>query len=95
MKDFITNNYLIVIAVAIFLIFALIGYIVDSSRNKKLNKDALNSPEPDTNEVPKTEEVPKVEEVPIVEEQATVKEEITEVPKVENTEVPQVEDNKE
>ena len=35
MMDFIVNNYLLIIIIAGFLIFALIGFIVDSSKNKK------------------------------------------------------------
>lgn len=34
MMDFIVDNYYIIIVVAAFLIFALIGYIVDTLKNK-------------------------------------------------------------
>ena len=35
MKDFIVNNYTIIIIVAAFLLFALIGFLVDQSKNSK------------------------------------------------------------
>lgn len=37
--DFIVKNYVIIVIIAAFLIFALIGYVVDSAKNKK-NKEA-------------------------------------------------------
>lgn len=40
MLDWVVNNYFIVIIVAVFLIFALIGYIVDSTKNK--NNESKN-----------------------------------------------------
>lgn len=35
MREFIVDHYLFIMIVAAFLIFALIGYIIDSTRNKK------------------------------------------------------------
>ena len=35
MLKFITSHYLIIMIVSLFLIFALIGYLIDSIRNKK------------------------------------------------------------
>ena len=37
--DFIVKNYIVILIVAAFIIFALIGYVVDSAKNKK-NKEA-------------------------------------------------------
>jgi hypothetical protein len=37
--QFITDNYLFILIVASFLIFALIGYIIDTQRNKKNNSN--------------------------------------------------------
>ena len=39
--DFIVNNYLVIIIIAAFLIFALIGYAVDSTKNKKNKEEGL------------------------------------------------------
>ncbi len=39
MTEFITKNYTLIVIVAAFLIFALIGYAVDSTKNKK-NKES-------------------------------------------------------
>lgn len=45
MTDFIVNNYIIIIVIAAFLIFALIGYAVDSTKNKKdKESDLLTKP---------------------------------------------------
>ena len=35
MLDFVVDNYLMIIIITMFLIFALIGYAVDSIKNKK------------------------------------------------------------
>ena len=35
MKEFIGDHYLFIMIIAAFLVFALIGYIIDSTRNKK------------------------------------------------------------
>lgn len=42
MKEFMSDNYIIIIIVAGFLIFALIGFIVDTTKNKKLKKEEEN-----------------------------------------------------
>jgi len=39
MVDFIVNNYLIIMIIAAFLIFALIGFAIDTTKNKK-NKES-------------------------------------------------------
>lgn len=39
MKNFIINNYIIVIIVLAFFLFALIGYLIDLSRKQKLVKE--------------------------------------------------------
>lgn len=41
MMEFITDNYIIIIIVAGFLIFALIGFIVDTTKNKKLKETVI------------------------------------------------------
>lgn len=62
MTNFIVNNYLIIIIIGAFLIFALIGYAVDTTKNKK-NKESelLTEPNDDAN-LDKIKEEP-VEEV--------------------------------
>lgn len=40
--EFITNNYLIIIIIAAFLMFALIGFIVDTEKNKKRKEENGN-----------------------------------------------------
>ncbi len=49
MKDFIVNNYVIIIIIASFLIFALIGFAVDTAKNKNNKKEGelLNKPNDD------------------------------------------------
>ncbi len=48
MLDFIVKYYVIFIILAFFLIFALIGYAVDSTKNKKIKeKELLNKPNED------------------------------------------------
>ena len=42
---FITDNYIIIIAVGLFLIFALIGYLIDMLRNNKEDKTNNSIPE--------------------------------------------------
>ena len=45
MVDFIVNNYLIIVIVGAFLIFALIGFAVDTTKNKsKKESEILNQP---------------------------------------------------
>ena len=41
MVDFIANNYLIILLITVFLIFALIGYLIDSSKNKKNKEEGI------------------------------------------------------
>lgn len=80
MINFITEHYLIIMIVSLFLIFALIGYIIDSSRNKKRGEDTTTFDE--VEDAPIVEETPIIEEEPIVEE---VKEE-TAIPEIEEPE---------
>ncbi len=50
MLDFIVNNYLIIVIVATFLIFALIGFAIDSTKNRKAREaELLNTPNDDGN----------------------------------------------
>lgn len=62
MMDFIVNNYLLIIIIAGFLIFALIGFIVDSSKNKKAKEAEILtetiSPE-ELNQIPQAESIKK------------------------------------
>ncbi len=39
--DFIVKNYIIILIIAAFLIFALIGYVIDSTKNKKNKEEEL------------------------------------------------------
>ena len=39
--DFIVNHYTIILVIAAFLIFALIGFAVDSTKNKKKKEEDL------------------------------------------------------
>lgn len=41
MTDFIVNNYVLIIAIAAFLIFALIGFAIDTTKNKKNKEDEI------------------------------------------------------
>ncbi|MDD2409367.1 MAG: hypothetical protein PHD03_01445 [Bacilli bacterium] len=41
MKEFIVDHYLLIMIVAAFLVFALLGYIIDTTRNKKKD-DTVN-----------------------------------------------------
>lgn len=41
MTDFIVNNYILIISITAFLIFALIGFAVDSSKNRKNKEDEI------------------------------------------------------
>lgn len=41
MVDFVVDNYLLIIIITVFLIFALIGYIIDSSKNKKNKEEGI------------------------------------------------------
>lgn len=50
MLDFVNNNYVIIIVIAAFLFFAIIGYVVDTAKNKKNNEnDLLTQPNDDAN----------------------------------------------
>lgn len=74
MMNFITNNYLLIIIIASFLIFALIGYIVDTEKTKKLkaeHTEEIVNEAPDTVQTIETEEeqntqgnIPTIEEEP-------------------------------
>ncbi len=71
MLEFITDNYFIIMIVSLFLIFALIGYIIDSSINKK------KGDEPDeiievTTDIPET--------APAIEVNIVSEEEVEEAP---------------
>lgn len=87
MLEFIVDNYLIVLIIAFFLIFALIGYIVDSIRNKR-REEATKQVLETNEEIPsliEVEEEIEIEEVPeiIVEETINVEEEPIIPPEIE------------
>lgn len=66
MLDFILKNYVIVVIVGAFLIFALIGFAVDTAKNKsKKEAEILNQPNENAGEEVAVEQVaeePKAEE---------------------------------
>lgn len=75
MKDFIVNNYTIIIIVAAFLLFALIGFLVDQSKNSK-SKEAkiLTETEEENKEtkpepivVPENKEIKPENKEPVIE----------------------------
>ena len=71
MVEFIGKHYWVIIAVAAFLIFALIGYAVDSTRNKKNKEsDLLNKPndDVDVNQISETNVTEDVTSAPVMEE---------------------------
>ena len=37
--EFIQNNMLLIITIALFILFAILGYIIDKSKNKNNNKE--------------------------------------------------------
>ena len=71
------NNYLIIIIVGLFFVFALIGYLIDLLKNNKVDKK---------------EELPNLKPIEVEEEIISAKE-ITEIPiKKENKEVDEADD---
>ncbi len=63
--DFIVKNYIIILIVAAFLIFALIGYVIDSTKNKKNKEEELltkPNDEVDINMIREDVEEPSVSE---------------------------------
>ncbi len=74
MVQFIVDHYVVFIIVASFLIFALIGYAVDSTKNKKNKEsDLLNKPndDVDVNIIADTNVTEDVTSAPIMEETPT------------------------
>lgn len=61
MKEFIVDHYLFIMIVAAFLIFALIGYIIDSTKNNKKDENKKISEEENIllseNTIPEVQEV--------------------------------------
>ena len=55
MKDFIVNNYTIIIIVAAFLLFALIGFLVDQSKNSKSKEAKILTETEDANKETKSD----------------------------------------
>lgn len=69
--EFIAKNYFLIIIIAAFLLFSLIGYIVDSEKrkNKKLDEPSKSQEnvkeerkEKEENEDPSESEIPEIEE---------------------------------
>jgi hypothetical protein len=99
MTDFIVNNYVLIIAIAAFLIFALIGFAIDTTKNKKNKEDEILTEHEDVviEEVENNLESPsgdvtdleiKEPEAPEEEPQVTMDE-----PAEEEFKIPEVEDN--
>lgn len=90
MLEFIKDHYLIIMIVLLFLIFALIGYIIDSIKNKKRNNQIQEADVEITEEIGEpevalenNEEGPQVEEPT---EEETVEDIKEKIPEVEETE---------
>ena len=86
MKEFIVDHYLLIMIVAAFLIFALLGYIIDTTRNKKKG-DIVNQPEEENmllteNMVPDVQ--PEVEES---EENIVNLESSPQIPEIDNADI--------
>ncbi len=77
MKDFIVNNYTIIIIVAAFLLFALIGFLVDQSKNSKSKESKIlteteeekkeTKPEPIVVPEPESKEIKPENKEPVIE----------------------------
>ena len=77
MKDFIVNNYTIIIIVAAFLLFALIGFLVDQSKNSKSKAAKIlteteeekkeTKPEPIVVPEPESKEIKPENKEPVIE----------------------------
>ena len=81
MLEFLVDHYLIIMIVSVFLIFALIGYIIDQTRNKKRNdktEQILETKEDIPDELNEPEQV--LEETGVEEQAETV---VPETPKSE------------
>lgn len=61
MREFIVDNYLFIMVIIAFLIFALIGYIIDSTRNNKKGED--NKKTEEENVLLSENTIPEVQEV--------------------------------
>lgn len=90
MLEFIKDYYLIIMIVLLFLIFALIGYIIDSIKSKKRNNQIQEADAEVTEEIGEpevtlenNEEGPQVEEPT---EEETVEDIKEKIPEVEETE---------
>lgn len=73
MIDFIVKNYVLIIVIAAFLIFALIGYAVDSTKNKKNKESDLLTKPNDDSEV----------DVNMIKEEPSYTEDVTSAPVME------------
>lgn len=99
MTDFIVNNYVLIIAIAAFLIFALIGFAIDTTKNKKNKEDEILTEHEDVviEEAESNLESPsgdvtdlEIKEPEVPEEEPQVS---TEEPAEEEFKIPEVEDN--
>ena len=90
MKDFIVNNYTIIIIIAAFLLFALIGFLVDQSKNSKSKEAKILTETEEENKETKPEPiaVPEPENKEIKHENKEIKHEnkepVIEIPEVDD-----------
>lgn len=83
MKDFIVNNYTIIIIVAAFLLFALIGFLVDQSKNSKSKEAKILTETEEENKETKPEPI-VVPEPESKENKPENKEPVIEIPEVDD-----------
>ena len=89
--NFINENTTLLIIICVFLIFVLIGYLIDNSIKTKrlerqMSEEVPSSPEPEVIDTPIEEKKEEVVEETKVEEPV-----VEEVPVIEETPVPEVE----
>ncbi len=102
MTDFIVNNYILIISIAAFLIFALIGFAVDSTKNRKNKEDEIlteheevvieNEENLESNNM--MEPINPEDNAAISEEENNIQEDVALVQNEEEFTIPEVEDNK-
>lgn len=88
MKEYIVENYLLIMIISAFLIFALIGYIVDTMKNKNAKNTIEGSASDETLEMIST---PDEVETPLPD--AVVLSEVEEIPLVEAVQVKKTVEN--
>ncbi len=95
MTDFIVNNYVLIIAIAAFLIFALIGFAIDTTKNKKNKEDEILTEHEDVviEEAENNLEAPN-EDIKDLEIREPLEEDASANESSEEFKIPEVEDNK-